>query len=360
MDERLVQWTLLRNLPELSNIVGRPIIKKIAEEYTTDQGRIDFVLETPDEILIVELETRIDTPYKLQYCTRQVERYTQISYNVSKPIKYAIIFEESTPPEFKKELIKFSNQLNIILKTYSLSKIQKLYSEVLEELKRTSGLYIGPPVAMDITHLRYLNKIIEPFYMDSENQLPIKDLRKKFRSQTSYGVYKRLSEDFEIIRYDTNYAKLTEYGIRFRDAFNAQLIQTTATMPDLSNEQKRILLEVLINGDFTKCKVNIYYFLRFVHLTNGEWLPKSSTEEDKEKLEFINFLFSKSYSWNTVSDLLSFTCNQCEELNLVSRIKVKTSPSDKVFLTQLGSRILGFLELYLHLKREQIQVPLSI
>jgi hypothetical protein len=163
MNERLVQWTLLRNLPELSNIVGKPIIKKIAEEYTTDQGRIDFVLETPDEILIVELETRIDTTYKLKYCTRQVERYTQNSYNLSKPIKYAIIFEESTPQKFKKELAKFSNKLNIILKTYSLSKIQELYNEVLEELKRTSGLYIGPPVAMDITHLRYLNKIIEPF-----------------------------------------------------------------------------------------------------------------------------------------------------------------------------------------------------
>jgi hypothetical protein len=169
-----------------------------------------------------------------------------------------------------------------------------------------------------------------------------------------------LSEDFEIINYDTDYAKLTEYGIRFREALNVQLIQTTATMPDLSNEQKRILLEVLTDGKFTKCKVNIYYFLRFIHLTNGEWLPRSSTKEDKERLEFINFLFSKSYSWNTVSDLLSFTCNQCEELDLANRIKVKSSQFDKVILTQLGSRVLGFLELYLHLKREQIQIPLSI
>lgn len=44
MDERLVQWTLMRNLSELSTITGKPIIKKIAEEYTTDQGRIDFIL----------------------------------------------------------------------------------------------------------------------------------------------------------------------------------------------------------------------------------------------------------------------------------------------------------------------------
>ncbi len=360
MDERLVQWTLLKNLPELSNIIGKPIIKKIAEEYTTDQGRIDFILETPDEILIVELETKIDTAYKLSYCIEQVRGYRQISYTVSKPIKYAIIFEESTPIEYKRELLKFSNKLDIILKTYLISRIQELYTKVLEELKRTSGLYIGSPVAMDVTHLRYLNKIIDPFYKVSEDQLSIDDLKKIFKSRTNYGVYKRLSEDFEIVKYDINSAKLTEYGLRFRDALNAQLIKTTATMPDLSNEQKRILLEVLTNGNFTKCKVNIYYFLRFVHLTNGEWVPKSGTKLDKEKLEFINFLFSKSYSWNTASELLSFTCNQCEELNIVSRIKVKNNPFDKVILTQLGSRVLGFLELYLHLKREQIQIPLSL
>jgi len=306
MEERLVQWALLRNFGELSKIIGKTIIRRIAEEYTTKQGRIDFILETPDEILIVELETKIDTIYKLTYCTQQVETYTLIDYNVSKPIKYAIIYDESTPIEFKKELTKFSNNLGIILKTYSLPKIQELYNKVLDELKRTSGLYIGSPVAMDITHLRYLNKTIEPFYAKSVNVLPIKALRKNFKSQTSYGVYKRLSEDFEIVKYDTNSAILTKHGIRFRDAFNAQLIQTNATMPDLSNEQKRILLEILTNGNFTKCKINIYYFLRFIHLTNGDWLPKSSTKEDKDKLEFINFLFDKSYRWNTASELLSF------------------------------------------------------
>lgn len=360
MDERLVQWTLLKNLPELSNIIGKPIIKKMAEEYATDQGRIDFILETPDEILIAELETKIDTAYKLSYCIEQVKGYKQISYTVAKPIKYAIIYEESTPIEFKRELSKFAGKLDIILKTYPISRIQELYNKVLEELKRSSGLYIGSPVAMDITHLRYLNKIIKSFYAASEDQLPIEDLRKIFKSQTNYGVYKRLSEDFEIVKYDVDSAKLTKHGVRFRDAFNAELIKTTATMPDLSNEQKRILLEVLTNGNFTKCKVNIYYFLRFIHLTNGEWLPKSGTKEDKEKLEFINFLFSKSYRWNTASELLSFTCNQCEELNLVSRIKVKNNQFDKVILTQLGSRVLGFLELYLHLKREQIQISLSL
>lgn len=360
MEERLVQWTLLRNLPALSEIIGKPIIRRLAEEYTTDQGRIDFILETPDEVMIVELETQVDTPYKLSYCTEQVKRYMQISYSIPKPIRFAILIDDLTPGRYKKELHNFAKKLGIIFRTYPLLKIQELYNKVLDELKRTSGLYIGSPLAMDVTHLRYLNKPIEQFHRTSSEQILIDDLRQSFGSRTSYGVYKRLCEDFEIIRYDGGYATLTDYGVRFRNALNVKMIRAAATMPDLSNEQKRILLEVLTNGKFTKCKVNIYYFLRFVHLTNGEWLPRPGAKEDREKLEFLNFLFEKNYRWNSVAELLSFTCNQCEELNLASRIRQRKSTFDRVLLTQLGSRVLGFLELYLHLKREHIQIPLSI
>lgn len=100
--------------------------------------------------------------------------------------------------------------------------------------------------------------------------------------------------------------------------------------------------------------------MRFIHLTTGEWIPKSSTPENNEKLKFVNFLFGKDYRWKTVIDLLSFTCNQCEELGLIERIKVANSEYDQAVLTSRGSRLLGFLELYLHLKREQIQIPLEI
>lgn len=360
MDERLVQWTLLRNLPALSEIIGKPVIRRLAEEYTTEQGRIDFILETPEDVMVVELETQVNTPYKFSYCTEQVQRYMQISYSVSKPIKFAILIDESTPGNYKRQLLDFTGKLGIILRTYALPWIQELYNKVLDELKRTSGLYIGSPLAMDVTHLRYLNKPIEQFYRASADQMLIDELRQSFRSRTSYGVYKRLCEDFEIVRYDGGYAMLTDYGVRFREALNLHMIRATTSMPDLSNEQKRILLEVLTNGSFTKCKVNIYYFLRFVHLTNGEWLPRPGLHEDREKLEFLNFLFGKSYRWNSVAELLSFTCNWCEELNLASRVKEKRAAFDRVLLTQLGSRVLGFLELYLHLKREHIQIPLSI
>ncbi len=154
---------------------------------------------------------------------------------------------------------------------------------------------------------------------------------------------------------------LTNHGKRFCDNYNAEIIHSKASVPDLSTEQKRILLEVLTNGNFTGSKINIYYFLRFIHLTNGSWIPRSRSPEDKEKLEFINFLFGKTYRWGTVRELLLFTCNQCEELELVERMRLSSrSGYDRAVMTSLGSRVLGFLELHLHLKREQIQIPLQI
>jgi hypothetical protein len=251
--------------------------------------------------------------------------------------------------------------LDIILRTYSIVDIQELYKKCLDELSKTTGIYLGPPVAMDVVYLRWLNKVIKPFYDEQTDLLPFELIRNVFKSRTSFGVYTSLAKHFELIKEKQNgMIGLTDYGKRFRDNYNAEIIHSRAAMPDLSTEQKRVLLEVLTNGVFTKSKVNIYYFLRFVHLTNGDWLPKSGTPEDKEKLKFVNFLFGKSYRWTTVRELLLFTCNQCEELELVERMRLSQSRYDRVVLTTLGSRVLGYLELYLHLRREQLQIPLQI
>ena len=45
---------------------------------------------------------------------------------------------------------------------------------------------------------------------------------------------------------------------------------------------------------------------------------------------------------------------------LVERMRFSKSKYDRVVLTTLGSRVLGYLELYLHLRREQVQIPLQI
>ena len=357
-----MQWVLMRRPEYLQSRLGCRLGRKIGENYTTDQGRIDFAYECESEVLVVELETAINTKAKYHYCTEQVRRYGEIKFLTDKPVRFVILFdEENTSPRFLRPLREFCEELNIILRTYSILDIQRLYNDCLEELSRTTGMYLGPPVAMDVVYLRWLNRVIEPFYGKEVDVLPIAEFRGVFTSRTSYSVYAALAKYFELIRQSEGHQiELTDYGRRFRDNYNAGIIESRASMPNLSTEQKRVLLEVLTNGVFTKSKVNIYYFLRFVHLTNGEWLPRPSTPEDTEKLKFVNFLFGESYRWTTVRKLLSFTCNQCEELELAERMRLRKSKYDRVVLTTLGSRVLGFLELYLHLKREQIQLPLQV
>jgi len=362
MNESLVQWVLLRRPEYLQEKLGFELERKLGENYTTEQGRIDFAFEAKSEILVVELETGINNKAKFEYCLEQVTRYKDIDFVTQKPVKFIILFdEENTSPKFIKPLHDFCEKLDIVLRTYSILDIQKLYKKCLEELNKSTGIYLGPPVAMDVVYLRWLNKVIKPFHDKNADELSITDVRNIFKSRTSFGVYTSLTKYFELIEEKQNgMAGLTDYGKRFRDNYNAEIIKSRASMPDLSTEQKRILLEVLTNGVFTKSKVNIYYFLRFVHLTNGDWLPNSGTSEDKEKLKFINFLFGKSYRWTTIRKLLIFTCNQCEELELVERMRLSKSKYDRVVLTTLGSRVLGYLELYLHLRREQLQIPLQI
>jgi hypothetical protein len=362
MNESLVQWVLLRRPEYLQEKLGFGLGRKLGENYTTEQGRIDFAFETRNEILVVELETGINNKAKFEYCTKQVERYKDINFVTEKPVKFVILFdEENTSPRFLTPLRDFCEKLGILLRTYSILDIQELYKKCLEELSKTTGIYLGPPVAMDVVYLRWLNKVIKPFYDEQVDALTFDSVKSIFSSGTSFGVYTNLAKYFELIKEGQNgLIELTDYGKRFRDNYNVEIIQSRATMPDLSTEQKRVLLEVLTNGVFTKSKVNIYYFLRFVHLTNGDWLPKSGTPEDTEKLKFVNFLLNKSYKWTTVRELLLFTCNQCEELDLVERMRLSKSMYDRVVLTSLGSRVLGYLELYLHLKREQLQIPLQI
>jgi hypothetical protein len=115
-----------------------------------------------------------------------------------------------------------------------------------------------------------------------------------------------------------------------------------------------------MNGNIgdKKAKVNILYFLRFVHITEGIWVPRGRNL-DPQKVEFTNSFLGTNYTQGVISNWLNFVCNHCEELYLVERIKTNTE-NDRAILTTLGSRVLGFIEMDLHLKRERTQIPLQV
>ena len=218
--------------------------------------------------------------------------------------------------------------------------------------------------------------MILPFFELEKDILQREDFIEYFnlkedKADSHFKVHKQMAEYFELIKDISTTKKLdkielTNYGKRFRENINYEFITYKSYIKsdlkriDLSLEQKRILLESLMNGNIVelKGKVNILYFLRFVHLTEGIYVPKGR-KMDYEKISFTNSFLKTNYSEITLCNWLNFVCNHTVELGLIERINTNNN-YDRAILTSLGSRVLGFIEMDLHLKRERSQIPLQI
>ena len=100
--------------------------------------------------------------------------------------------------------------------------------------------------------------------------------------------------------------------------------------------------------------MNIYWFLRFLEVTNGDWLPKQYPFEES-KLEITRGLFKVSYNYRTMQQFLNWCCNYCEELGLVERVK-STVNSDRLILTPLGIDVNNIFSLDLTLKKSRMNL----
>jgi len=356
MNEALVQWTLLNNTDYLSKSLNFEIASKRGQEITTDYGRIDFIVENYQKNqLIVELETILDTKHKLDYCFNQVLNYKNVSF--SDKTDYCILYASETDQKFKKIISRFGEDNDVLVKLYSINEVKKLYAKTIERLSLSFGLALPKPKNYTICYLRWLNKILKPFYDYSKGALTADELAYYFTSPktTNFRCYLRLALDFEMIETDGSSYTITQNGKDYVANFNID-IESTSNLPsvDLTNEQKKILLRVITNGKWTPHKVNIYWFLRFIEVTDGKWLPNTNDFEDP-KLDIVNGLFGVSYKSRTMYEFLNFACNWCTELGLVERIK-SASKYDGVYLTPLGVEINNIFSLDLQIKKSRLNL----
>jgi hypothetical protein len=356
MKENLVQWTLLQNLDFLSKSLDFPIAIKKGQEITTDFGRIDFILENYQKSqLIVELETILDTKDKRDYCFNQVLNYKNVSF--SDKTAYCILYANETNQKSKSIINDFGNENEVLIKTYSINDVKKIYTSTLERLSLSFGLSMPKPANYTICFLRWLNKILKPFKDFEKANLSDKELAYYFTSPntTNFKCYLRLALDFEMIIQTKNGHSISTDGFEYIQNYNPD-IDTASNLSsiDLTNEQKKILLRVITNGNWTAHKVNIYWFLRFLEVTNGEWLPNIKDFE-KHKLDLVNGLFNVNYLSRTMYEFLNFACNWCMELGLVDKIKT-TTKYDKIYLTPLGIEINNIFSLDLQLKKNRLNL----
>lgn len=329
---------------------------KKGQEITTDFGRIDFILENfQKNHLIVELETVLDTKNKRDYCFNQVLNYKNVSY--SSKTKYCILFANETNQKSRNIVNQFGIENDVLIKTYSINDVKKLYSSTVERLSLSFGLSLPKPANYTICFLRWLNKILKPFRDFGKDVLKEKDLASYFTSAdtTNFRCYLRLALDFEMLMEIKDGFKITTNGIEYIRGFNPDIdIATNFSSIDLTNEQKKILLRIITNGNWSAHKVNIYWFLRFLEVTNGEWLPNTKDFES-HKLDLVNGLFNLTYRPRTMYEFLNFACNWCMELGLVDRIKT-TTKYDRIYLTPLGIEINNIFSLDLQLKKNRLNL----
>jgi hypothetical protein len=357
MNESLVKWTLLNNLDFLSKCLEFPIKAKKGQEVSSEYGRIDFIVEdSRKKELIVELETLLNSKNKLDQCFAQVLNYKNVKFaHVS---EYCILFASETSPTSQERVRDFGRANDVLVKTYSLNEVRSLYARTVERLSLSFGLAMPKPANYTICYLRWLNKILKPFLDREKEVLTDRELATYFTSHrsTNFKCYLRLALDFEMVTTakgksfsitETGKDYIHNFDIAIRNASNLSSIS-------LTNEQKKTLLRVITNGNWTPHKVNIYWFLRFIEVTNGEWIPNIK-EFDRMKLDLLNGLFDVSYKKRTMYEFLNFACNWCMELDLVERIKT-SSRYDRLYLTPLGIEINNIFSLDLQLKKSRLNL----
>lgn len=360
MVESLVQWTLLNNPDNLGQTLNLTIAKIIGQEITTDFGRVDFVLaNSQNEHLVVELETALDKKTKLDYCFNQTFNYKNVKFSNS--THYCILYAEETNVKIQKIIERFGKDNEILIHTYSLEKTKSLYTQTIERLRLNMGLALPNPKNYTICYLRWLNKIMKPFLDLGKNELTTDEVFMPFgspvKSHTNFNCHERLAFDFELFTIKKSKYILTNNGKLFVTNISPFVYNTNnVSSINLTNEQKRLLLKILTNGNWDNKvhKVNIYWFLRFIEVTNGAWLPKIHNF-DHDKLDIARGLFNVSYNGRTMHEFLTWCCNYCLELGLVEKIK-STTNYDQIFLTPLGVEVNNIFSMDLTLKKTRMNL----
>ena len=207
-----------------------------------------------------------------------------------------------------------------------------------EILSLVLDLDLPKPKNYTICYLRWLNKILKPFYDYSKDTLSVDELACYFTSPntTNFKCYLRLALDFEMIELNGDFYTITQNGKCYISNFNLLVFNSSPNqLPsiNLTNDQKRLLLKILTIGNLTVHKVDIYWFLKFSKETNGKWIPNKKDFE-QNKLEFANEFFGVSYKKRTMYEFLNFSCNFRIELGFFERIKLNTDYDQvKSFIT---------------------------
>lgn len=360
MEEKLVEWTLVLNQEYLEEVLERRLKKKLARQLVLSSGKLDLLYEDWDGVIIViELKLSTKTSTDWNSTTNQLLSYIEEIRKIypNRTVEGVILTAQEDSRNPSGDIALNLKEHRISAEFYSIDYIEELYSDTIERLIRNSGFELRPPTSAGIASLRYLNRIVGAF--ENSDTLALDKITVWMKKAGFGHTESRVNHLYLAAKYfglmnkKNKVYSLTKRGKQFRDAMNRPI-----EMKDLSAEQKRILLESLLEGVNTPIKSLIFWFLRFVSVTGGKWVPRSSTSLSDERCRVVNLLMGTDLNPASSRDMLYWACKFCEELELVHKLEGEQH-YDRVVLTSLGSRVHAYLENLVLLRREMIQIPLE-
>ena len=332
----------------------------MARQLTLNSGKLDLLYEKRDgNIVVIELKLSIRTSNDWNSTINQLSSYLKEIRELYPhcTVEGVILTAQENSRDPSDSIALDLKEQGISARFYSIDRIEELYSETIERLIRNSGFEFKPPTSIGVASLYYIKRLVGAF--ENSDILELDEIM-SWMADSNFGHAESrinnlylLAKSFDLMNKEDKKYVLTDKGKEFRDAVNEPI-----RMQDFSDEQKRILLESLLEKVDTPVKSLIFWFLRFVSITGGEWVPRSSTQLSDEECRFINLLMGIELNPTSARDMLYWASKFCEELELVRRVEEKQE-YDKVVLTSLGSRVHTFLENLLLLKREMIQIPIE-
>lgn len=368
MNERQIQFTLLENPKELSNIMGFNVNLKAAYldlKPWGGKGQLDFVMEdAAGNAYIVELEKEINSKAKVEHVVEQVQRYANIAPKIY-PKLAPIVILTATSASHHIDTIK--NQLAAAripheIKNYDMNYIKKLYHQIMEYNQLLFGLSPDEIKSDAVASLKQLNAIFALFKTKKVKKLTLQQLKNAGLWKHFSTLLQRLHfcEQLGLISINDDTVHLTPQGERYVYYTNIPY-RIGKNYLELNDIQKAIIRQNLIRhlrkkDNFNSLIKKLIIYIQFILLVQGSYDRYDSGAINLYRQLLRRFISLKD---ETISNLIYWSHNYAKNLDLIR--EEREGNQLRVSLTPTGTQFYRMTCDILNIRREEeMMLPSSL
>ena len=360
MNERQIQFTLLENPKELSNILG--INANVIAAYLDLKpwggiGQIDFVMEdTSGNAYVVELEREINNKAKVEHVVEQVHRYACISQKVYQKLAPMVVLAAQSDPRYLDAISDRLHALHVQHKiiNYDLSRIKRLYNSILDYNQLMFGLSPEEVKSVAVASLKQLNGIFAYFKTKRTTEMTLQQMGEACLWKHFSTLMQRLKycQELGLLSINNETVFLTKQGGKYTYYTNIPY-RIGKDYIDLNDMQKALIRQNLIRhlrieDEFNSIIKKIIIYIQFIILVQGSY-----KRADPGVISLYRQLVRRFVSLRdeTISNIIYWSHNYAINLDLI-REDVENN-NFRVTLTPAGTQFYRMSCDILNLRREE-------